>query len=99
MTNLNSRINKLETDAGIGDRHGYMLVIDYLTGWDPPEERAKGYKIQPYTVQFGGTGEQPFYIKTWPEVEAFAARPDVELHVYQFGKAPGEPDQQETTGE
>ena len=95
MSNLNSRITKLETAGGLGDRHGYMLVIDYLTGWDTVEEIARGYKIQPYTVQFGGTGDEPFYLRTWEDVETFAARPDVSLKIFQFGKAPGEAEGEE----
>jgi len=92
MANLKGRITRLETDAGIGARMRYMLVIDYITGWDPPEERAKGYKIQPYIVTAGGTGEKPFYLATWGDVETFADRPDVDLAIYQYGKAPGEPE-------
>lgn len=82
--NINSRLAKLETAAGIGKRYGYMLVINNLFWKDDPE-RAKGYKIQPYMQSAGGTGGEPFYLATVEEVDEFRKRPDVELSIYIMG--------------
>jgi hypothetical protein len=87
MSNLNSRINKLETAQGMGARMGYMCVISegWAAGLDSPEERARGYKVQPYIRERGGTGGEPFYIQTREELDQFAARPDVELLIIRVG--------------
>lgn len=60
-----------------------MCVIG-LECWDTPEEKAKGYKVQPYTVEFGGTGGEPFYIQTQEDLDKFAARDDVDLDILQI---------------
>lgn len=95
---LKSRVNKLE-DAHGGPVHKYTLVVYDPDGWagmwDTPEERAKGYKIQPNVRGFDGTGEPPFYLATWPDVEQFAARPDVDLTVIRVGYADANQDAQE----
>ena len=42
MSNLNSRLNKLEVSAGIGETYKYKLVIckDWAAMTDTPEQRA-----------------------------------------------------------
>jgi hypothetical protein len=75
--NAKQRIKQLEK-RGAGKVKKYLCVIG-LGGWDSPEEQAKGYKVQPYAVEFGGTGGEPFYIATRKELDEFAARLDVEL--------------------
>jgi hypothetical protein len=77
---LRNRLAKIERALGAHDKHGYLCV----TGPDSlaaDEEAEKGYKIQPLVKSAGGTGEAPFHLATWEEVEAFAARPDVELTI------------------
>src|SRR5688500_5830995 len=84
MSYLNSRVNKLEQGQGVGKAYKYMH-IRYEEGvmGDPrmPEEKEKGLKIQPWAPAFGGNGGEPFYLETQAELEAFAARPDVELTI------------------
>jgi hypothetical protein len=82
MGNHNGRVARLETAAGVHAVHKYMCVVG--TGWETPEELAKGYKVQPMMASAGGTGGDPFYLATWDEVEAFAARPDVRLAVVRY---------------
>ena len=85
MSNLKTRITKLETARGAGKVNKYLCVIDnLLDAWDTPEEKAKGYKVQPYTAKFGGTGGGCFYFKTCEELDAFAARDDVDLTIIMF---------------
>ena len=67
---VKTRIQKLEAAAGLGDVNKFLCV----KGIEP-------YKIQPYTLDNGGTGADPFYLATWEDVEAFEARPDVDLFV------------------
>jgi hypothetical protein len=88
MSNIKTRLQQLEKKAGLGDRMKYMCVIDNLTHWDTPEERAKGYKIQPCAKWAGGTGGEPFYLASWEDVEKFESRPDVELLIIEFGTKP-----------
>src|SRR5688500_10262766 len=87
MSNLTNRVNKLENSQGMGKRMKYMCVITegWASGMDTPEERAKGYKIQPYIQSAGGTGGKPFYLATEAELQEFAARDDVELFVLRVG--------------
>ena len=71
---VKTRIQKLEAAAGLGDVNKFLCVK-----WDEPEQT--GYKIQPFALANGGTGADPFYLATWEDVEAFEARPDVDLFV------------------
>jgi hypothetical protein len=64
----------------------YLCVIG-LECWDSPEEKAKGYKVQPCTVESGGTGGEPFYIATREDLDKFAARDDVDLDIIEFTDA------------
>jgi len=50
-----------------------------------PEERAKGYKVQPWIESFGGNGGAPFYLATREELYTFAARDDVDLIIVVTG--------------
>lgn len=86
--NLRSRVNKLEAAQGIGRRMKYMCVLmqGWADGWDTPEEKAKGYKIQPFIQSAGGTGGEPFYIRTEQGLNEFAARDDVELTIIKIGR-------------
>lgn len=83
MTTNKNRLTRLEKQSGTGKVKKYLCVIG-LSGWDSPEEKAKGYKVQPCTVEFGGTGGEPFYLKTRKELDEFAARSDVELDIVTF---------------
>ncbi len=87
MSNLNNRIKQLEEKAGISDVNKYMCVIvkGWAYGWDTPEERAKGYKIQPLFASAGGVDKEPFYLATETELDEFAARHDVELITIHVG--------------
>lgn len=88
MRNHNSRLAKLEWKAGIGKQSLYLCFIppDWLT-WDTPAETTKGYKIQPCMTTAGGTGGEPFYLATRDDLDAFAARPDVNLTIIRaFGQ-------------
>lgn len=86
MSNLTARLQQLEKQSGAHDVYKYMCVIspEWLH-WDTPEESAKGYKIQPFTTSQGGTGGAPFYLATREDLQAFAARPDVDLAVIEIG--------------
>jgi hypothetical protein len=89
MSNLKTRVRKMEEIAGRFEIKEYMLVTLDLSGrLDAAEENAKGYKIQCCIPSFGGTGEGPFYIETVPDLLEFAARPDVNLRIYVFGEVP-----------
>jgi hypothetical protein len=83
---IKNRIVKLEDAAGIGARLKYLCVItpSWAEGWDSPREKANGYKIQPCTREYGGTGGEPFYLATREELEAFQARPDVDLDIIEI---------------
>jgi hypothetical protein len=81
--NAKQRIKQLEKARGAGKVKKYLCVIG-LSGWDTPEEQAKGFKVQPCTVQFGGTGGEPFYIATQKELDEFAARADVDLDIIEI---------------
>lgn len=43
------------------------------------EEKTKGWKVEPFTKEAGGTGGDPFYFTDLEELETFAAREDVDL--------------------
>ncbi len=58
----------------------YLCVMAPAFGEPGPE----GYKIQPCTRDFGGTNGEPFYLRTEAEVQAFGARPDVELKIIRI---------------
>lgn len=77
-----TRIKQLEKTHA-PKKKKYMCVIG-LEFWDTPEEKAKGYKVQPFTVESGGTGGEPFYIATREELDKFAARDDVDLDIIQY---------------
>lgn len=81
------RIKKLEMFTGMGAIYKYICVIceGWAAVWDTPEERAKGYKIQPCIPSAGGTGGKVFYLATWDDVQAFEARDDVDLKIYRYG--------------
>jgi hypothetical protein len=93
MTNHKNRLAKLET-AGLGKRYPYLCVIS--TGWaegmKDKEERAKGYKIQPYTPQLKGTGGEPFYLADIDALREFAQRPDVSITFVVVGDEDESPD-------
>ncbi len=58
----------------------YLCVYyDPIEAGGPPEERAKGYKVQPAPKEYGGIGGEPFYLATKADLDAFAARDDVDL--------------------
>jgi hypothetical protein len=81
MTTNKQRVAQLEkTHAPKVNK--YLCVIMDL--WDTPEKKAKGYKVQPCTAQFGGTGGDPFYLATRADLDAFAARPDVDLGIVEI---------------
>lgn len=82
MTNK-SRLKQLEKARGAGTKKKYMCVIG-LELWDSPEVQAKGYKVQPCTIEAGGTGGEPFYLKTRKELDEFAARADVDLDTIEI---------------
>jgi len=86
-SNLQNRVKTLEKDSGAGDVYKYMCVVmeGWAAGWDTPEERAKGYKIQPLMAKAGGTGGGVFYLQTETDLNEFAARPDVNLVVIRVG--------------
>ncbi len=90
--NAKQRIKQLEKQRGAGKVKKYLCVIG-LGGWDSPEEQAKGFKVQPYTVEFGGTGGEPFYIATRKELDEFAARADVDLGIIEIVCASAEDDE------
>lgn len=89
MSNLNGRVNQLEKANNIHARYKYMCVLHTgfsLDMWDHRQElETKGYKIQPFIESFGGTGEDAFYLRTWDELTAFRARPEVELLLLVVG--------------
>lgn len=74
---ITNRVKQLEKNRGANDVYKYICVMG--TGWDSPEEAAKGYKVQPFTQTAGGIGGAPFYLATEAELKEFAARPDVDL--------------------
>lgn len=79
-----TRIEKLEAAEGRGAVSKYLLVTGSVAQtWGTPEERARGYKIQPTNGPSAGA----VYLKTWEDVEAFAARPDVDLMVVRVERA------------
>ena len=79
MASKQARIKQLEkASAANGGKYKYACVIG-LDCWDTPEEKELGFKIQPYLVTAGGTGGEPFYLKTQADLDKFAARDDVEL--------------------
>ena len=84
---IQARVTQLEKRSGAHGIYKYMCVIppDWLQ-WNTPEESARGYKIQPFIVASGGTGGAPFYLATREDLQAFAARPDVELAVIEIGR-------------
>lgn len=84
--NAKTRIKQLEKTHGTGKVNKYLCVIrpEWME-WDTPEEKAKGYKVQPCVKEFGGTGGEPFYIATRKELDEFAARPGVDLDIIEFG--------------
>lgn len=81
--NAKQRIRQLEKARGTGKKKNYICVTG-LDSWNSPEEQAKGYKVQPCAVEFGGTGGEPFYLATRKELEEFAARSDVNLDIIKF---------------
>jgi hypothetical protein len=83
MTTNKNRIAQLEKQSGTGKKKKYFCVMG-LEFLESPEVQAKGYKVQPCTVEAGGTGGEPFYIATKKELDEFAARPDVEMDVVNF---------------
>ncbi len=82
MTNNKQRIKQLEKTHAPKTKK-YLCVIG-LECWDTPEEKAKGYKVQPFAVEYGGTGGEPFYIATREKLDTFAARADVDLDIIQY---------------
>jgi len=72
---VKQRVKKLEAAAGLTTVFKYLCVK-----WIEPDP--EGYKIQPFTMANGGTGADPFCLATWEEVEAFEARPDVDLFMF-----------------
>lgn len=79
---IKTRVKKIETASGLDRKNKYMLVVgNPMDELDPEPE--PGYKIQPFIVSAGGTGGDPFYLATWADVEAFEARPDVQLTIIE----------------
>jgi hypothetical protein len=86
VSNLNSRVKTIEKEMGIHDRNKYMcLVYSDEADFRSVEEKAQGYKIQPFDVAYGGNGGDVFYLATPEELAAFGARPDVDLTVICVG--------------
>ncbi|GEM_PF-5656089 len=81
MSNLTNRVKRLEQDHAPKVSKYMLNIMPAWADWDTPEEKAKGYKIQCCIPSFGGTGGAPFYLATWADVEAFAARDDVHLDI------------------
>ena len=83
MSNLNNRVKQLEKESGANVKYKYMCLIYKGKAIDnrPPEEKAKGYKIQPFIPSAGGTGGAVFYLQTEQELKDFATRPDVDLMI------------------
>ena len=77
---IKNRLVKLETDRGVNKVNKYLCVIS-PEGMGSPEEKALGYKVQP----LDGTGGEPSYIATRAELDAFGARPDIELTIVSIG--------------
>lgn len=71
---IKNRIEKLETAAGIFDRPGYLCVINQTK--EPPAQ----YKIQPFTKEANGTGEEAFYLDP-AAFAVFRDRDDIELTI------------------
>ncbi len=93
---VETRIKQLEKTNGVGSVKGYMCVF-----FDPPgaEEMSKGYKVQPFIKESGGTGEDPFYLATRAELDAFAARDDVDLTTIKIVYKDSEPISTITNGD
>ncbi len=79
---IKNRLVKLEAAQGVNKVDKYICVFPtpWTSGWDTPEEKA-GFKIQPCVKEFGGTGGASFYLATQKELDAFGARPDVDLTI------------------
>jgi hypothetical protein len=82
MTTKN-RLAKLEKHSGVSEKKNYICFTG-LGFLESSEEKAKGYRVQPCPLEYGGTGEKPFYIATRKELEEFAARSDVHLDLIEF---------------
>ncbi len=91
MATNKNRLARLEKQGGAVKGKKYLCVIG-LGFWDTPEEQAKGFKVQCCTIEAGGTGGEPFYLKTRKELDEFAARVDVDLDTVEinFQSASGE---------
>lgn len=74
---IKTRIQKIEEKTGINSKHKYILAF----GPEIPER----FKIQSYSLEFGGTGGEDFFLETWEEVEEFNNRPDVALTIIVVG--------------
>jgi hypothetical protein len=75
MTNHKNRLAALEAEQAPAMQK-YMVVTDE----GKPHAGEPGYKIQPVTRDFRTwPTEEPFYLTTWDEVQAFEARADVDL--------------------
>ena len=68
MSNLKSRLERLETAAGMDGVKKYVCIIY-------PDQDSKGFDVS----DFGGGNPQHF--ETRAELESFEARPDVELTI------------------
>jgi hypothetical protein len=92
---IKSRLIKLEKARTPKVRRYFCLIVDVL-GIRTPEEQAKGFEIQCATVEWGGTGGEPFYLANQADLDAFGAREDVHLVIVRFvddGSEPEEDDQ------
>lgn len=77
--NAKHRIKQLEKVYSKGEKKKYFCCI-----LDTEDKPKKEYKVQPCPVEFGGTGGDPFYLKTRKELDEFGARPDVDLEILEL---------------
>ena len=75
MANKN-RLEKLEKARSAGTVNKYLCVISNLHG-----KQEADFKVQPCN----GTGGEPFYFATRAELDAFGARPGVDLDIVIVG--------------
>ena len=91
---IKTRLIRLEKARTPKVKKYFCLIADVL-GIDTPEERAKGFKVQCATVEFGGTGGKPFYLATQADLDAFGAGEDVHLDIVRFVDDGSGPEEEE----
>jgi hypothetical protein len=84
MTNK-QRIIKLEQEKNnnhAANRYAYTCVVDETS--TRLLSQVEGFTVQCCTRENGGTGGDPFHFITREDLDAFAARPDVDLTFIRF---------------